>query len=36
MRFKRLCREGKRVKSINKIVEGRVGVNPILSSERGI
>jgi hypothetical protein len=36
MRFKRLRKEGKRVKSVNKIVEGRVDVNPILSNKRGI
>jgi hypothetical protein len=36
MRFKRLRKEGERVKSVNKIVKGRVGVSPILSSGRGI
>jgi hypothetical protein len=36
MRFERLYRKGKRVKSVNKIVKERVGVSPILSSRRGI
>jgi hypothetical protein len=36
VRFERLYKEGERVKSVNKIVEGRVGVSPILSSGRGI
>jgi hypothetical protein len=36
MRFKRLRKKGERVKSVNKIVEERVDVNPILSSGRGI
>jgi hypothetical protein len=36
MRFKKLHKKGERVKSVNKIVEGRVSVNPILSSRRGI
>jgi fatty acid-binding protein DegV len=36
MRFKRLRKEGKRVKSVSKIIKERVNVNPILSSERGI
>jgi hypothetical protein len=36
MRFERLYREGKRVKSVNKIIKERVSVNPILSSGRGM
>jgi hypothetical protein len=36
MRFKKLYKEGERVKSINKIIEGRVNVNPILSNKRGM
>jgi hypothetical protein len=36
MRFKRLRREGKRIKSVNKMIKGRVNVSPILSNERGI
>jgi hypothetical protein len=36
MRFKRLHKEGERVKSVSKIVKERVGVNPILSSGRGM
>jgi hypothetical protein len=36
MRFERLRREGERVKSVSKMVEGRVGVSPILSSGRGM
>jgi hypothetical protein len=36
MRFKRLYKKGERVKSVNKIVEGRVDINLILSSMRGI
>jgi hypothetical protein len=36
MRFKRLRREGERVKSVSKIIKGRVGVSSILSSERGM
>jgi hypothetical protein len=36
MRFKRLCREGERVKSINKMIKGRVNVSLILSSKRGM
>jgi hypothetical protein len=36
MRFKRLYKEDERVKSVNKIIERRVNVSPILSSGRGI
>jgi hypothetical protein len=36
VRFERLRKEGERVKSVSKIVEGRVGVSLILSSRRGI
>jgi hypothetical protein len=36
VRFKRLRREGERVKSVNKIVKERVSVSLILSSGRGI
>jgi hypothetical protein len=36
MRFKRLYKKGERVKSVNKIIKGRVSVNPILSNKRGI
>jgi hypothetical protein len=36
MRFKRLRRKGEKVKSVNKMVEGRVSVSPILSSGRGM
>jgi hypothetical protein len=36
MRFKRLCKEGERVKSVSKMIKGRVGVSPILSSRRGM
>jgi hypothetical protein len=36
MRFKRLRKEGERVKSVDKMVKERIDVNPILSSKRGI
>jgi hypothetical protein len=36
MRFKRLYREGERVKSVSKMIKGRVNVSLILSSERGM
>jgi hypothetical protein len=36
MRFKRLRKEGKRVKSVNKIIKERVNVNLILSNKRGM
>jgi hypothetical protein len=36
MRFERLYREDERVKSVSKIIEGRIDVSPILSSKRGI
>jgi CRP-like cAMP-binding protein len=36
MRFERLYREGERVKSVNKIIEGRINISSILSSGRGI
>jgi hypothetical protein len=36
MRFERLYKEGERVKSVSKIIKGRVNVNLILSSKRGI
>jgi hypothetical protein len=36
MRFERLHKKGERIKSVNKIIKGRVSVNPILSSGREI
>jgi hypothetical protein len=36
MRFKRLRKEDKRVKSVNKIIKGRVGVSLILSNKKEI
>jgi hypothetical protein len=36
MRFKRLHKKDKRVKSVNKIIKGRIDVNPILSNRRGM
>jgi hypothetical protein len=36
MRFKRLRKEDKRVKSVNKMIKERVSVNFILSNKRGI
>jgi hypothetical protein len=36
VRFKRLHKEDERVKRVNKMIKERVGVNPILSSGRGM